>query len=35
MAKINDCELTNVGELPFDFVSGGCNTFSFGVIFLE
>ena len=32
MAKVIDCQLTNVDELPFEFSSGGCNTFSFGVM---
>ena len=32
MSKVQDCRLTSVGELPFDFVAGGCNTFSFGIM---
>ena len=32
LAKVENCALTNVGELPFDFYLGGCNTFSFGVM---
>ena len=32
MAKVEDCTLTNVDILPFDFEGGGCNTFSFGVM---
>ena len=32
MSKVEDCRLTSVGELPFNFKRGGCNTFSFGVM---
>ena len=32
MSKVQDCTLKNVGELPFDFFYGGCNTFSFGIM---
>ena len=32
MAKVENCALTNVGELPFDFYAGACNTFSFGAL---
>ena len=32
MSKVEDCRLTSVGELPFDFEAGGCNTFSFGIM---
>ena len=32
MSKVQDCKLTNVGELPFDYYEGGCNTFSFGIM---
>lgn len=32
LAKVENCALTNVGELPFDFSNGGCNTFSFGIM---
>lgn len=32
MSKIQDCKLTNVGELPFEYYFGGCNTFSFGIM---
>ena len=29
---MTDCELTNIGQLDFDFTLGGCNTFPFGVM---
>ena len=32
MSKVQDCKLTNVGELPFSYFWGGCNTFSFGIM---
>ena len=32
LSKITDCRLTNVGELPFEYDRGGCNTFSFGIM---
>ena len=32
MSKVQDCRLTSVGELPFDFKAGACNTFSFGIM---
>ena len=32
MSKVEDCRLTSVGELPFDFNGGACNTFSFGIM---
>ena len=32
MSKVEDCRLASVGELPFDFYEGGCNTFSFGIM---
>ena len=32
MSKIQNCELTNVGELDFDFYNGGCNIFSLEVL---
>ena len=32
MTKIQDCKLKNVGQLPFDFYAGGCNTFPFGIM---
>lgn len=32
IAKVMDCSLTNVGEMPFGHYLGGCNTFSFGVM---
>ena len=32
MSKVQDCRLTSVGELPFDFGFGACNTFSFGIM---
>ena len=32
MSKVHDCELANVGELPFDFFEGACNTFLFGIM---
>ena len=30
MSKVQNCRLTRVGDLPFEFYRGGCNTFSFG-----
>ena len=32
MSKVEDCRLKNVGEMPFDYSGGGCNTFSFGIM---
>ena len=32
LSKIQDCKLTKVGRLDFDYVYGGCNTFSFGIL---
>ena len=32
MSKVEDCKLTRVGDLPFDFRAGGCNTFPFGLM---
>lgn len=32
MSKIQDCRLTIVGEMPFEFSYGGCNTFTFGIM---
>ena len=32
MKKIKDCTLKSVGQLPFDFYAGGCNTFPFGIM---
>ena len=32
ISKVQDCKLKRVGEMPFDFWSGGCNTFDFGVM---
>ena len=32
MAKVTDCALTSSGELPFDFTSGACNSFPFGIL---
>ena len=32
ISKVQDCKLTRVGDLPFDFFSGGCNTFDFGIM---
>ena len=32
MSKVQDCRLTSVGELPFNFFGGGCNTFSVGIM---
>ena len=32
ISKVHDCKLTRVGDLPFDFDAGGCNTFDFGIM---
>ena len=32
MSKVNNCALTSIGRLDFDFLYGGCNTFSFGIM---
>ena len=32
MSKVQDCTLKRVGELPFNYRQGGCNTFSFGIM---
>ena len=32
LSKIENCKLTKVGELDFDYYLGGCNTFSFGIL---
>ena len=32
MSQIQGCRLTNVGEMPFYYKAGGCNTFSFGIM---
>ena len=32
MSKVQNCKLTHVGELTFDYYAGGCNTFSFGIL---
>ena len=32
ISKVTNCELTNIGQLDFDFTLGGCNTFSLGVM---
>ena len=32
MSMVQDCSLTSVGEMPFEFYRGGCNTFSFAIM---
>ena len=32
MSKVQNCKLTNVGELQFDYERGACNTFTFGIM---
>ena len=32
ISKVQGCKLTRVGDLPFDFDAGGCNTFEFGIM---
>ena len=32
MSKVEGCKLTRIGDLPFDYHYGGCNTFSFGIM---
>ena len=32
MSKVQGCRLAVVGELPFDYYAGGCNSFSFGIM---
>ena len=32
MSMVQDCGLTSVDEMPFQFYGGGCNTFSFGIM---
>ena len=32
MSRLQDCKLKWVGEMPFDFWEGGCNTFDFGIM---
>ena len=32
MSKVLDCKLTSVGELPFNYSYGGCNSFDFGIL---
>ena len=32
MSKVQGCTLKRTGDLPFRFLAGGCNTFSFGVM---
>ena len=34
MSKVQDCRLTTVGELFFDFDLGGCNSITLGYLFL-
>ena len=32
ISKIQNCKLSRVGELDYDFMYGACNTFSFGIL---
>jgi len=32
MSEVQDCKLKRIGDLDFNFVAGGCNTFPFGIM---
>ena len=32
ISMVQDCKLKHVGEMPFDFFSGRCNTYTFGIM---
>jgi len=32
ISKVQNCKLNRVGEMPFDFYEGACNTFPFGIM---